>query len=766
MPAFLANLLSAGRFPIGRPARVRAGRQARSEDGFLLLEVIMSALMVGFIVVATFTGFGVVNRATGNERARNEAAVLAAESQEQLRSNSAIGLHELAEAENSYTKSVAGTTFTIAQKASPGNGAGQTGCVSAETGGKGKGVYYLITSTVTWGHMVGKPVVQSSIVTPPTGSALEVEVSNGELPTAGVSVSLTYTPAETTGTTTLEGTTGAKGCVLFAGIPATSALVEVNETKGIVNAHGTLSWPTKTVTLAPNVVTPDPVELAPAGALEALFRFNKSATYSHKNNANTKELTESVKGDTFVAYNQKMGVEPYFETGGNSALAKFASSGLYEMILVSPVGTYGTTAISPIEATSNYPNGNLFPFPSAAEGKWTGYAGDCTANNPKTYGVTPPSAAVTAGTTSAVEVPVAYDQLEVYKGTQTTPIGLETGGPYLVTITNKGCKGVTPNNGTALDITHTQATTTSVSNPEWFGHLEEPFQPFGEFELCLISEPKAGVKHTYSLKEPFVNKSTTEKLTRKIYLGEESSQEIESTRLASEAVTRTKRLEKEESIRVPLETKETETKTKREATEATTRKAAETKETETRSKREATEATTRKAAETKETETKTKREATEATTRKTAETAEEANRTKWKKEKEENKISEATRNAKIATQTTERTNREKTEATTKKNEETKEAETRSKREATEATARATEEAKEAATKSTREKAEETPRKAAEATEATTKTTREKNEETTRKTEETKEENTRKAAETTEKATLAAKEVVVETKSSC
>jgi type II secretory pathway pseudopilin PulG len=762
MPSFHAKRWFQRRLAAGVP-------DASGEDGFLLIEVIISALLVGFIVVGTLTGFGVANRATANERNHNEAAVLAAESQEQLRSESAIGLHELAEAESSYKRTVGGTIFTITQKASPGNGAGQTGCVSAETGGKGKGVYFLISSTVKWENMVGKPVVESSIVTPPTGSALEVEVGNGQVPTAGVTVSVAYTPTESTGTTTLEGTTGAQGCVLFAGLPTTSALVEVKETKGIVNAHGTLSWPTKTVTLAPNIVTPDPVELAPAGALEALFRFNKSTgtTYSHKNNANTKEISELVTGDTFVVSNPKMGVEPFFETGGNSPLAKFGPSGLYEMLLVSPVGKYFKEAFSPKEFTSNYPNGNLFPFPTASEGKWTAYAGDCTANNPKTQGITPPSAAVTGGVTSPVEVPMAYDQLEVFQGTSATPGSLETTNPALVTITNKGCKGVTPNNGTELDITHTQETTTGT---EWGGHLQAPFQPFGEFELCLLAEPspttKPGVKHTYKFKEAYVNKSATEKLVSKIYLGESSSQEVEAVRAKSESETEKKRVEKEAAARAPLVTKEEETKSKREATEATTRKTAETKEAETRSKREATEATTRKTAETKENEAQSKREATEATTRASAEAVEVANQKKWKEEKEKNKITESQRTAKLATQTTERTNREKSEATAKKNEETKENETQSKREATEASTRKTEETKEATTKSTREKTEETARKTAEGTEATTRTTREKTEEMTRKTEEAKEETTRKTAETAEKATLAARAVVVETKSSC
>ena len=42
----------------------RPGLAIRSDAGFLLIEVMVSALVVGLIVVATLTGFDVANRAT------------------------------------------------------------------------------------------------------------------------------------------------------------------------------------------------------------------------------------------------------------------------------------------------------------------------------------------------------------------------------------------------------------------------------------------------------------------------------------------------------------------------------------------------------------------------------------------------------------------------------------------------------------------------------------------------------------------------------
>ena len=51
---------------------------AGAQEGFLLIEVIISTLLVALIVVATLTGFDVVNRVSADERMHNEAAALAA----------------------------------------------------------------------------------------------------------------------------------------------------------------------------------------------------------------------------------------------------------------------------------------------------------------------------------------------------------------------------------------------------------------------------------------------------------------------------------------------------------------------------------------------------------------------------------------------------------------------------------------------------------------------------------------------------------------
>jgi type II secretory pathway pseudopilin PulG len=649
MRTFFARLWYSARSPTrvgsiaGRPDRPPrpAALHARvsSQDGFLLIEVLISTLLVGVMVIATYNGLDSINRSTAEQRRHNEAAELAIQSQEQLRSDTATALLALPSAGHSYTVTVSGTQYTITQKASYGNGGEQTGCNASEKKGSGaKGTYILIGSSVTWPHAKA-PVTESSIITPPTGSALKVNVTNGgETPTAGVPIAVTYTPVGTESPTTIEATTGSSGCALFAGIPATSATVEAKETQGIVTKWGSLYLPSTEVTLAPNVLTELPLTLAPGGRLQAEFRWGGATEYTHKGNGGVSTVTQKVTGDTFVAFNVNMKEAPKFETGSNQNT--FTMSGnLYEVLPDTAGGAYEATSTTPQEPIK-YPQGNLFPFPTS-ENSWTVYAGDCTYNNPKevtevakTTVVNPANKEVLAGASATVAVPVTYVELNVYhKKTQAEikALGseawkwLETTNPYPVTLTNKKCAGVKPDNETVLKTQHTQLTTTGTV---WGGHLETPFQPFGEYELCLYAAGK-----TYTVK-PYVNVSATSSVTRNIYLEELSNKEKEAARKTSEAATKAAReaseaparekREKEEKTEKETKAAEEAAKSTRLATEASEKaawerevrlngKSASTKEREDREK-ESAQATKRAAAEEAEHTAETKRKAEETAT--------------------------------------------------------------------------------------------------------------------------------------------------------
>jgi type II secretory pathway pseudopilin PulG len=748
----------------GRRRLVITRVSPRGQHGFLLIEVMMSALIVGLMVVATFTGFEGLTHKSAEQRAVDEAAVLAAQSQQQLRSDPASVLLAFKEGKNTYTATAAGTTFTIVQKASFGNGSAQTGCAATETT-KGQGTYILISSTVSWHRMVVKPVEESSLITPPIGSALDVEASNGETPTSGVPVVIKYVPAGSTSTSSLEGTTGPNGCVLFAGIPSTEAKVEVRETSGIVNRHGTQSWPTEAVTLAPNVLTHHALKLAHAGSVTAEFTYENATKDTHKNNAGTGNVEETVTGDTFVVYNSEMEQPPNFEEGSTTNPEPFTGT-LFEIIPGEP-GAYKQTASSPTEPIK-YPQGNLFPFPSPKN--WTAWAGDCIENKPETFDAAVKAEAKTVppGAPATIKVPTTYVMLYVYsksqaeikamakKGEATWP-SLETAQAKLVTITDKKCSGISPDNETPVKDEHTQYTTTGG---EWGGHLSAPFQPFGEYELCLAGENN----RVYKPKEAYVNKKPGEPVTLNIYLNElsqsekqairkEKENEVHNARLAKEAETKTAREASEAVTRTKREAGETETKTNRVASEAATKEKRLATEAATAKEREKQEAT--------EKETKTKEEAT----KKERETKETSERNKWKEEETAKKITKKERETKEATQTTNRKAAEATEKTSREKRESEEKATANKKKEEEAAKKKAEE-KELEEKAKAEAKEAETRKAAETKETETKNAAVAKEIETAKAELKKEEEATAEAVKKETTELAEKEDVVETKPGC
>jgi type II secretory pathway pseudopilin PulG len=433
----------------------------RAEQGFTLIEVMASAMMVGFIAIATFSGFSTIDHTTADQRSHNQAAVLAAQSQEQLRSDSAATLDQLQTSPHSYTQSVNNQTYTITQSDRWVNDNNQTtGCsaTSKESNTNQNGSYLRITSAVTWPQLLAanRPAVnQSSIITPPDGSGLEVDVTNGGTPLQAVGGATAI--ANSTQLTTNE-----SGCVIFGAIPATTVEVEVKKL-GDVMENGAYRKVTPELQITPNVTTHYPVTLAPGGAITATFTHEGKTVYNSK----------TVTGDTFVVGNNNMNELPDYEVG-TAAEFEWEKTGEKAGAYRALTGTYATTA-STFVNSSYYPTGGLFPFGSA----WRAYAGDCPGNEPAKFNAEGASVQVRPGENVSVNVPTSYVNLEAYHGTKTTKEALEsTARP--VKITNLSCQSSpTPNNSKGtLAIEHAQNTTTA-------GALTSPFQPYGKFKLCL-----------------------------------------------------------------------------------------------------------------------------------------------------------------------------------------------------------------------------------------------------------------------------------------
>lgn len=451
------------------------------DDGFALIEVVISAFLVAIIVVGLLTGLDAAGRATADERFHNEAAVIASQSQEALRSDPASSLDTIQVTPHVYTQKVGSETFTITEKVTFVNGSnGKTGCTaSGGAEAKQSGNYLQITSSVTWPQLGAKrpAVSQSSVITPPDGSSLEVDVTNGAttpLPVEGVTVIANE----------IQTATSSAGCVLYASIPATTVSLEAFKI-GYVTESGEYKVKVKEVSIAPNLTTHHEITLAPGGSIAAEFKYKG----------------KSVEGDTFVVSNKQMGVSPEYEVGSTKITTP--GNAEYEPL----ASTYASSALTAISA-SEYPHGNLFPLKST----WLVYAGDCLANNPATATkevVAGKSATVVSESTVKVTVPMSRVTLNLFTGESPAKKGeLETKESFPVKITNESCKSSVAVNATKSVYIHEQ----NAKNG-----LEHPYQPFGTYSLCVYNTKTS---KTYSLEYKTTSES---EFIENVYLGAKSS---------------------------------------------------------------------------------------------------------------------------------------------------------------------------------------------------------------------------------------------------
>jgi Tfp pilus assembly protein PilV len=514
----------------------------RGEDGFLLVEVMMSSVLVALIVVATFNGLDTATKISADQRRHDEAAVLAAQSQEQMRSEPAAALVALETNPHKYTRTIGGTTYTITQGAKAAGKSGEeetTECSVSST--KSETINIQINSSVTWPQLekVGRPAVkEASVITPPTGSAIEVDVIDGSnAGVSGVTAKATYTPVAAGAQNTIEGTTAGNGCVVLSGIQSTSATVEIVEKIGFVTRAGRLKVPPKLLTIAPNITTHYVVPYAEAGRIAARFTYKGATSWEGK----------EVVGDTFVAQQaEEFEGEPKYEVG--ATYFKYEPTGEEEFTPLlgtcslatlcvprkTTVPAYEPTAYT--AAGSKYPHGDLYPF---KEG-WRVWAGDCEANATG-EGVVTSKPVVGGASPTAVNLPLGYTQLTVYKGTAVGHEGSfeETHlGP--VKITNEACESApTPPNAVTQTFAHEQVETLAK------GRLEDPFQPFGTFQLCLVDK---ALNRIYTV--PFTNAKAATPSTPTIYLGQRLTAEVSSEVTTKAAEVKAKEAYKEKSAYV------------------------------------------------------------------------------------------------------------------------------------------------------------------------------------------------------------------------
>jgi type II secretory pathway pseudopilin PulG len=212
--------------------RARAALR-RSEGGFAIVEVVVSAAVLAMVAVAVLAGMDGASSSTGREKSRSIAASLAEQDQERMRSMQISTLATLAE---SRTVNVDGADFTV-------DSGGQW--VSDATGGTpscqqdSKQADYLKISSTVRSNVVGtrtKPVVIESLVAPSvvystTHGSLAVQVNdrNG-VGVEGIAVTIN-------GPTTAAADTNELGCAIFQYIPVGNYDITLNRV-GWVDHYG------------------------------------------------------------------------------------------------------------------------------------------------------------------------------------------------------------------------------------------------------------------------------------------------------------------------------------------------------------------------------------------------------------------------------------------------------------------------------------------------------------------------------------------------
>jgi Tfp pilus assembly protein PilV len=398
-----------------------------SDAGDTLLEVLVSALLLGLIVVGTFSGLNSTNAATSLDRSRSQADALAEQNEDQLRSEPIKKLYELESHPRTETVTEGKTTYTIETTARYIEDATATAsCTSSSA----KEANYLQTTSKVTSPLIGagKSVEETSIISPPAGSSLVVQVTEAGTPIQGAEVVATGpSPASTSH----ELETSVNGCAILALPPgeynidaSKSGYVDPN---GFAHTHEDESGSiTRSVYIPAENTSKVGYNLGRAATLEVKFS----------------EAGVATQGDSFVAFNTGMTKPRPFPTPFTP-------------------GIYSTTVTSPA---------TIFPFNKS---KYTIYAGTCEADLPSTNGV-PLIAAeeqeVAPGSTTTTTVRLGPVNIKVWGGFSGKK-GKEIGG----------AAGYTNDTGCAVKRTFT----TNLTSP--IGAMPHPGLPFGKYTMCVGS---------------------------------------------------------------------------------------------------------------------------------------------------------------------------------------------------------------------------------------------------------------------------------------
>lgn len=301
------------------------------EDGFALIEVLVSALILAIVAAGVMALLQATTRSAASERRHAEAYAISQEDQARLRSMRLSSLNRL---EQTRKVTLDGSEFTVtSQGVFVNNTSSQpSSCTSGETSAD----YVRITSTTTWPGSQA-PVVVQSIVSPSNGS---LDPNHGTLVVTlknAAAQAISNVELKGSGAGSFSGKTDSTGCANFTDLPAGSYSVVLNA-PGLVDKHGE-SAAAQPTSVSAGTSNPLPLEFDYPATLPVEFenRIGSTATF------------EAAKVDSVFVFNSLMNPAKAYWTPTKARETKITAA-------------------------------SVFPFTSPD----SVYAGACEVNNPKT----------------------------------------------------------------------------------------------------------------------------------------------------------------------------------------------------------------------------------------------------------------------------------------------------------------------------------------------------------------------------------------------
>jgi hypothetical protein len=407
----------------GLRLRSRLSRALAEERGSFLIEIVVSAALIGIVTIAVFASFDGANAASGRNKAKTVGNSLAERDQERLR---ALPVSALGNVNETNTKTLDKVQYTIVSR-------GQwitesTGANVSCTGGS-QADYVKITSTVTWPNMrQAKPVTQTSIVSPGPGTGVLgvlAKQRDGATPLQGLPVSVS-------GPESVNATTDSTGCAFMGSLGTGNYTIGAQ-----LSGYTTTGWGVS----ASDGITPTGTAISDtfmptAGATTVkTYLYDKAATVN-------------------VTFDTKLWDGTIQSQQADHVIFENPNAGLTGVVLLGRTGTQRST----------YSPSNVFPFADP----YSVYSGDCKDNNPVKYGA--PAQSVQADPAGTYNIAAREPAMNILVRRAGLPLG------------NANVE-IAPNsamNGCATSFTFRTATSPVSS----IGELANPAIPYGVWDVC------------------------------------------------------------------------------------------------------------------------------------------------------------------------------------------------------------------------------------------------------------------------------------------